>query len=588
MDIPSTSLMASSAATGASVALLMSIVAMGDLFYYSEELASKNNYRAFYADTGWYKEFVKLSPEDKKIAIEKNVLLLKQQLKDQKINLVITYIGGGSGHRTAKDSITNILNGIPGGNTIFNVVDYSIDTPFQKWIDKYWEGLMRKGDGRGLKKLITGQDWNLDKKFLSNLFYDNLKHESTRIKQILHGQNPDFIVSVHNARSLGFQQALGKELNADMRLVPTDFDARHFFLGSRSTDGKVRVDLPADPKGTPLEKRLNRVGLRDYEVTGYAVRWPFLEQAEKLSSELHKNEMLAEIDDFFKKKGVGKNDFPVFLMLGGTGTSDEVLEKYIKHIAKNAGEFVVGDGKVKMFVANKPEQTEFLNNLLDRLNHQGIKIDRNKFELLPQGAVPPENVAKFMTRSVNIVKPGGATTAELVTTKGKAYFDMTLSNHLPWEKQHALWFEKNGWGRRVLDLDNETEFLKGFREVAKLQPEGFPKNHFHLDWLAQMLYSTSARINMGSNSRVDPEDIKKIQKSFAGDKFEWSAIANKRIQNLTNIPNGNKFFIKNLIRASAIGTAGAAVGVGAGVLIDKQLKKNKNKNNNSSVQKVEE
>ncbi|NRA46320.1 MAG: hypothetical protein HRU09_15310 [Oligoflexales bacterium] len=582
IDMPTTSVIASQAATGASAALLLYIVALSDLFgekSVSGETAVK---RAFYADSDWYKEFVKMSPEKKKIVIERQASIVKELLGGKKIDLAISWIGGGHGHMSARDGVKNAINMIPGWKDIFEIKDYRLSTSGRYRYEDMWAEVMATGDRERMKNILNGTDAEWEEIGKQNWrefgSINSFKEEVEQVRKLYDGRSPDFIVTVHNATLLYHQQRLGQVLDADMRSIPTDYDIRHFF--GKSSAGilapDVRIDLPGDTgTDSPSRKRLKELGLKNVELTGYAVRWPFLYQAQRQysSDENVRKAVEVDIDAFYQAKGVKPGDKSILVMLGGAGSSNEVLKKYVQKVAENVEKISASGEKVHMFVASSPEQNRFLDNVQIELEKKGIS--RSKFELKPQGRISADNIAKFMSRSLCIVKPGGSTTAELVTTRAKALFDMTISDVLPWEKEHAEWFERNKWGRKMPESDSPDDFVKAINTTFNQKPTvEFPKNQFNLDWVAQILYASQTRITAKSGVSIRGKDVLEVQKKFLDPDISSEWAKKQSFNKLVKPPLSTTIVIKNTMKGIGAAAVGAAVGVGVGTAVE-ELKKHK-------------
>jgi hypothetical protein len=442
--------------------------------------------------------YKQLKPSQKRLVLKQNIQELETLLrlygrggKDQKIKILLVGSDGGGGHKSAGNSIVNILNSIPGAKDLF---DIAYVEPFTMFSTSYWNNSLKKEDGQALQKLVKYKSLA---EFLLG-FVAAKKIVKNNMESVL--SNPDIILQIEPVGTSCVKK-IARELGAAHRVIPTDFKINLFLQRIQDIpldDPSFRVDIALDDPD--VVKVLNKRNIKNYLVVGYPVRLEILELAERLASEdeIIKENAHQDIRDFLNKQtgitidhGIIKEqsyrpgDKTLLLMIGSLGVTKDRTMSYVQMVAGRAKELVEPGQTVHMFVA---QSDGFSAELIEKLRKEFRSTPG--FVLHAKGRVSASEVGMLMESGVTFCKGGGGTVAELVTMGSCAVFDMNVSGFVPWEKFAVKMFEKNGWGAPLHNSEDEQELIRALQNMfntCSSVSHTMPANQFHLDWPKALL-----------------------------------------------------------------------------------------------------
>lgn len=429
--------------------------------------------------------FKGLSADQKRLILQENVNRLKELRamtgKTEKIKVMVIGAPGGSGHRSAGDSMKKILSELPGGEDLFEV---KYVEPFPFSTDK-WNQLAREGRGEELAEMAKYRPYA--EAILDNPF--GRKYVKSKMLEAM--KNPDVVIQAEHIGTKAMR-AITEDLGAQHRLVPTDFALEHFLMGIKKVSPDsldFRIDAPISGDQVN-QKFLDSRGIKNAVATGYPVRWEILDLAERLRSLDQSVRLKAEgevkkvISDLSGDTFAHGKDRSIFVMMGGLGTTEEAMKQYVETVVKGAGQLAPEDGKVHLFMAQAEGFKENIDALYKELARQSPEL-AGKVQVHSLGRVSATEVGSFMNSGITFTKAGGGSIAELATMGGNAVFDIRLSKWLEWEKFNYEMFERNKWGYAIQDNSDPEEIVGKMKQAFLDRTNGRSAkiaNQFHLDW----------------------------------------------------------------------------------------------------------
>ncbi len=415
--------------------------------------------------------------------------LLCSKNRSAKINVLIIGIGGGGGHRNAADALTKILNNLPNGKDLFNIVYVE---PFMNYFSDVWNKDLQEENGKRLAAHISKKcilDFGLGFFPFTSILRSSLKNALP---------NPNVIIQVQHVGAARFKR-IAKEMGAQFRIIPTDLDVSQFIHGIKNIkadDFGCSLDIMG---GIPeLPNILEKKSIKNYNLVGYPTRLEILELAEKL---YHKDSSIKkkaekEVFQFLEQQnGFGlidgsikdditfkKGDSVIFIMIGAKGTLQSRILRYLHIIAEHADRLAPKHKKVHIFLAQADTYIDALKNELIAFTNTTKNLNVVVHAL---GKVSAKEVGMLMHSGITLCKAGGSTIAELLTLKAPAVFDMSVSNFIVWEKYNADLFVKNNWGIQLKNSNDGKEVADALKQAFNLHRTchtSMPTNHFHLDW----------------------------------------------------------------------------------------------------------
>lgn len=284
---------------------------------------------------------------------------------------------------------------------------------------------------------------------------------SKDIEKDIINSNPDIVISTFPVLNLHYFD-ITRKLKVPFIVIPTDFNTDDFeYWGIPKLNNKKYKDFNYNDFYYFISnynnidiQQLKKYGVeKNVKKIGYPIRKGFYD----IASRFRDNDivLLKEMEDIKQQYNIKKNDKILLISFGAKSINEKKIIQYI-----NALDEYKEDNNKKIYIFVCCGSNE---KLLDKVSKYKTN---DRLIVIPLSLLKSEQMAKYMALAdLSILKPGGSTTAELLSFGSKQALlnaDTTIS--MKWEMENMKLLKELGIGEcinktRLFCHFNKKDFL---------------------------------------------------------------------------------------------------------------------------------